>query len=113
MLRGTTTFVCDECGHKFEGLDMEWNATAASTPQKCPNCGSMHTSPSGLLALLNKGIYRKIWKHLDERNDKLRRNPLNLRSCAQNEKIFLFRLCIQKKCVPLQRICESKIGGLV
>ena len=37
MLRGITTFVCDNCGHKFKGLDIEW-----------------------------KIIYREIWKQMDE-----------------------------------------------
>ena len=43
MLRGVCTFVCDDCGHKFKGMDMEWNATATSYPVKCPKCGSMNT----------------------------------------------------------------------
>lgn len=43
MLRGAKTFVCKDCGHRFKALDMEWNATAASYPVKCPKCGSMNT----------------------------------------------------------------------
>ena len=43
MLRGIKTFVCDNCGHKFKGMDIEWNATIWSQPLKCPNCGSYHT----------------------------------------------------------------------
>ena len=43
MLRGIKTFVCEDCGHRFKALDMEWNATAASYPVKCPKCGSMNT----------------------------------------------------------------------
>lgn len=43
MLRGIKTFVCKDCGHRFKALDMEWNATAASYPVKCPKCGSMNT----------------------------------------------------------------------
>ena len=43
MLRGVKTFVCKDCGHKFMALDMEWKATAASYPVKCPKCGSMNT----------------------------------------------------------------------
>ncbi len=65
MLRGITTFVCDNCGHKFKGLDIEWNATALSQPLKCPNCGSYHTCPDSFLGL-NWIIYRKIWKQMDE-----------------------------------------------
>ena len=66
MLRGIRTFVCDDCGHEFKGMDMEWNATAASAPVRCPQCGSYHTAPTsasggGIL----KSIYRMIWKHID------------------------------------------------
>lgn len=66
MLRGMTTFVCDKCGHKFKGMDIEWRATAFSQPQKCPKCGSMHTRPAGLFSSLNKLTYRMIWKELDK-----------------------------------------------
>ena len=54
MLRGIKTFVCDNCGHKFKGMDIEWNATIWSQPLKCPNCGSYQI------------IYREIWKQMDE-----------------------------------------------
>ncbi len=67
MLRGTTTFVCDECGHKFEGFEMEWNASVFPAPQRCQDCGSMHPYPRW--EWLYKPAYRKIWKQLDERND--------------------------------------------
>lgn len=40
MLRGTTTFKCDACGHVFEGLDIEDNATVYTMPQPCPKCGA-------------------------------------------------------------------------
>ena len=50
MLRGIKTFVCDNCGHKFKGMDIEWNATIWSQPLKCPNWI----------------IYREIWKQMDE-----------------------------------------------
>ena len=62
MLRGMTTFVCDNCGHKFKGMDIEWRATVLSEPMKCPNCGSYHTCPNRL----DKSIYRSIWKQMDE-----------------------------------------------
>ena len=65
MIRGTKTFVCDDCGHKFKGLDIEWCATALSQPLKCPNCGSYHTCPDSFLSL-NKSAYRNIWKKMDE-----------------------------------------------
>lgn len=65
MLRGIRKFVCDDCGHEFKGLDIEWNATAASAPVKCPKCGSYHTAPSSSGGFL-KYIYRMIWKRNDE-----------------------------------------------
>ena len=40
MLRGTLIFICDNCGHKFKALDIEYNCTTLSAPQKCPKCGS-------------------------------------------------------------------------
>lgn len=46
MFRGMRKFVCDDCGHKFEGMDCEYQATAFSAPVKCPECGSWHTYPS-------------------------------------------------------------------
>lgn len=76
MLRGVCTFVCDDCGHRFKGMDCEWMATAYTAPVKCPKCDSMHTYPSsyniafslGGLFGLKKTFYRKIWKSIDERN---------------------------------------------
>ena len=43
MFRGMRKFVCDDCGHKFEGMDCEYQATAFSAPVKCPECGSAST----------------------------------------------------------------------
>lgn len=68
MLRGTRTFICDNCGHKFEGFDIEWNCTAFSAPLKCPKCGSFHTYPyssSGGFFFgwgSDKSMYENIWK---------------------------------------------------
>ena len=74
MVRGITRFKCNECGNKFMGLDMEWNATAYTAPVCCPKCGSMHTYPAGLLNIFNligpSPIYKRIWKMEDERNNK-------------------------------------------
>lgn len=66
MLRGTTRFVCDKCGNKFIEKDMEFMATTLSIPMKCPKCGSFHTMPSGLLRIIQKPIYRKIWENMDK-----------------------------------------------
>jgi DNA-directed RNA polymerase subunit RPC12/RpoP len=65
MLRGKRIFVCDECGHKFWGMDFEWNATTLSQPLKCPKCGSWHTRPVSIFGL-NKSIYKEIWKQMDK-----------------------------------------------
>lgn len=59
-----TKFVCDDCGHKFEGMDCEYQATAITAPVRCPKCGSWHTMPSGWFT--NKSAYRDIWKRDDE-----------------------------------------------
>lgn len=64
MLRGKTTFTCDECGNKFEGPDIEWAATVYTVPQPCPKCGSRHTYPKSLFGL-NKTMYKKIWESMD------------------------------------------------
>ncbi len=45
MVRNTEKYVCKDCGHKFIGMDIEWNGTADSYPVKCPKCGSLHTAP--------------------------------------------------------------------
>lgn len=67
MLRGITTFKCDECGHTFKGPDMEWRATVFTAPLQCPTCGSWHTAPRGLFGISNP-VYKGIWKSIDESN---------------------------------------------
>ena len=64
MIRGKRRFVCDDCGHKFKGLDIELLATVYSQPLRCPNCGSYHTCPDSFLGT-NKILDRKIWKMMD------------------------------------------------
>lgn len=66
MLRGITTFVCDNCGNKFKAMDIEWRCTVLSQPMKCPKCGSYHTMPNGFGGFLSKHVYRTIWKQIDE-----------------------------------------------
>lgn len=39
MIRGITIFKCEKCGHTFVGPDIEWHASAATAPLKCPKCG--------------------------------------------------------------------------
>ena len=65
MLRGKRNFKCDDCGHVFEALDIEWQATAYSQPVSCPQCGSRHTMPKSLFSFIDKIIYRKIWDEID------------------------------------------------
>ena len=74
MIRGIKTFVCDNCGHKFKGLDIEWNATAFLQPLRCPNCGSYHTCPKSFLGL-NKSFYRDIWKQMDKAHEASNAHP--------------------------------------
>ena len=82
MLRGTTTFVCDNCGHKFKDFDFEWNCTVFSTPMQCPKCGSFHTYPyrssGGIFGWIfgsdfvsGKSIYKNIWKTMDEQHNNI------------------------------------------
>lgn len=57
-------FVCDDCGHKFEGMDCEYQATVYTAPVRCPQCGSWHTYPGGWFN--GKSVYKEIWKVVDE-----------------------------------------------
>lgn len=66
MIRGKTLFTCDECGNKFRDWDFEYMASVLTTPMKCPKCGSYHTYPATALALLQKGVYKKIWEQMDK-----------------------------------------------
>lgn len=45
MVRYIGKYICMDCRHRFIGMDIEWSATAASYPVRCPNCGSFHTAP--------------------------------------------------------------------
>lgn len=65
MLRGTTIFKCDNCKKKFKGLDIEYNCTSLSNPQRCPYCGSFHAIPSGS-EIFFRSTYETIWKRMDE-----------------------------------------------
>lgn len=65
MLRGTIIFKCDNCKKKFKGLDIEYNSTSLSNPQRCPYCGSFHTMPSGCENIY-RSTYETIWKRMDE-----------------------------------------------
>ncbi len=58
MVRYIGKYVCKDCGHEFIGMDVEWNATAASYPVQCPKCGSIHTAPR--LSLKDMWDYMKM-----------------------------------------------------
>ena len=62
MIRGKTKFKCDDCGHTFKALDIEWQATTYSQPMPCPKCGSYHTMPKTIFSFFDKWLYRKIWE---------------------------------------------------
>lgn len=53
MIRGTTTFKCPVCGHKFIAPDIELGATAYSQPMTCPKCGCKECKPISMLNPLN------------------------------------------------------------
>ena len=87
MHRGITTFKCDVCGHTFRAMDIEWQATVYTMPVPCPNCGSRHTMPKSMFSLFTKGVYRKIWQEIDNKNEKqtIRSNVIPL---LTGEKLF-------------------------
>ncbi len=64
MIFGKGPFVCDECGNQFTSFYAEWMATCFIAPQRCPACGSWHTCPPATIC--GKGVYKKMWKSLDE-----------------------------------------------
>ena len=66
MIRGKIKFKCDDCGHVFEALDIEWQATVYSTPMPCPMCGSRHTMPKSLFGFVYKRAYRWIWEEMEK-----------------------------------------------
>lgn len=74
MIRGTITFICDNCHERFEALDIEYQASALSAPMQCPKCGSWHTMPYNFFDKLFGGSHRKIyeiiWKKRDELDSK-------------------------------------------
>lgn len=59
MFRGYCHFICDDCGHAFEGMDIELACTSATAPATCPKCGSHHTYPKGS----NRENYKPIWNY--------------------------------------------------
>ena len=69
MLRGTTTFTCTRCGHRFTALDIEYAATIISMPQPCPQCGSIRTHPLGLSWWLHRGAYKAIWDRMEKETE--------------------------------------------
>lgn len=62
MVRGKTWFRCSCCGHVFEALDIEDNATVFSMPMTCPKCGGKGYAigPQGLLRRIADKIADKL-----------------------------------------------------
>ncbi len=62
MVRGKTWFRCSCCGHVFEALDIEDNATVFSVPMPCPKCGGKGYAigPLGLFIKVAKKIADKL-----------------------------------------------------
>ncbi len=59
MIRGYAKFLCKDCGHEFEGLDIEYRGTAESQPLPCPQCGSMNTKKSHAIFKTKPLLYRR------------------------------------------------------
>ena len=68
MFRGFTTFKCTKCGKRFIAPDIEYMATAYSTPQPCLRCGSIRTRPAGLFPSIFgcNSDYKWIWERMEE-----------------------------------------------
>ena len=65
MVRGTSKFVCEDCGHKFIAPDIKFMDSALAAPQRCPVCRNMRTRPTFFLGL-NRWLYEKIWDNFAE-----------------------------------------------
>ena len=75
MFRGFTQFVCDDCGHKFTGPDMEWMCTVYPAPVKCPKCGGWHNISIRISCMSN--TWWIVWleqAYLPTHMEKQRRN---------------------------------------
>ena len=67
MVRGTTLFICTQCGHKFKAADIEYLCTSLSVPQICPKCQSIRTRPVSLFGKLQNKKYEAIWKQIENK----------------------------------------------
>ena len=67
MVRGTTLFICAQCGHKFKATDIEYLCTSLSMPQKCPKCQSIRTRPISILGIWKNKMYEPIWKQMENK----------------------------------------------
>ncbi len=65
MIRYIGKYVCRDCRYEFIGADVEWNATAASYPVRCPECGSLNTGPDSTSAIGD--FVKSIWNRLSKR----------------------------------------------
>ena len=64
MVRGTTLFICTQCGHKFKTADIEYLCTSLSVPQKCPSCQCIRTRPISIFGIWKNKLYEPIWKQM-------------------------------------------------
>ena len=64
MIRGTTLFICPECGHRFKAMDIEYLCTVLSTPQRCPKCQGIRTRPVSIFGKWQNKKYEPIWKQM-------------------------------------------------
>lgn len=67
MVRGSTTFICTNCKHKFLGMDIELGATALSQPISCHKCKSIRTRPTALFPFYQNKLYEGIWKRMERK----------------------------------------------
>ena len=67
MMRGTTLFICTECGHKFKAADIEYLATSLSVPQKCPHCNGIRTRPVSIIGKMMDKKYEPIWEQMENK----------------------------------------------
>lgn len=67
MVRGTTLFICTNCGHKFIAADIEYLCTSLSVPQKCPKCESIRTRPVSIWGKIVNIKYKSVWEQIENK----------------------------------------------
>jgi predicted RNA-binding Zn-ribbon protein involved in translation (DUF1610 family) len=54
VINTETTYVCEECGHKFDGPILVGPGTDYSFHPACPECGSHNTHPKDEMYILHE-----------------------------------------------------------